>query len=241
MTHSRAGRFLWSALLVSSGLWAQQTSGITARGRPEDYPVHVSAGGRIYAASLLSNDQVKHIFATNISGKYLVFEVACYPGSGTAMDIHADSFLAEGREKDIVRPADAMTVAARMQHKSTPPQLPSEIGNVQTEANIGYESGTDPYTGRRVHSTYEEVGVGVGNGPNPRASTVPPDWAQDMEVLQRQLEDRALPSGRFAHPVAGYLYFPVALLKKPGKDGYHLKYDGDDADKPVLIFPPKGH
>lgn len=238
----RGQRFLITAILASGVLLGQQQpSGVTARSKPEDYSVHVSAGGKTYAASLLSSDQVKHIFATDISKKYLVFEVACYPESGGAMDIHADSFITDGRDKDMVRPADAMTVAARMQQKPAP-KLPSEMGDVQTEANVGYESGTDPYTGRRVHSTYEGVGVGVGNGgPDRRPSVDPPDWAHDMETLQRQLEDRALPSGKFAHPIAGYLYYPAALVKKPGKDGYRLKYDGDISESAVLNLPAKNH
>lgn len=234
-------KLVLTALLASVGLWAQQPGGITARNKPDDYAVHVDAGGRTFAATLLSADQVKHIFASDISHKYLVVEVACYPGNGTSMEVRPDSFLADGRDNDVVRPADAMTVAARMQQKHDEPKLPSEMGNVQTEASVGYETGTDPYTGRKVHSTYEQAGVGVGNGPGPdrtpRNDTS--DWGHDMETLQRQLEDRGLPSGKFDRPVAGYLYYPIALVKKPGKDGYRLKYDGDIRDTAVLILPAK--
>lgn len=226
-------------------VWAQQQpSGVTARSKPEYYAVHVEAGGRTFAASLLSTDQVKHLFASDISRKYLVIEVACYPESGTSMEVRPDSFTADGRDNDIVRPSDAMTVAARMEQKREEPKLPSEIGDVQTEANIGYETGTDPYSGRRVHSTYEGVGVGVGNGSAPdRTPRSDPssDWAHDMETLQHQLEDRGLPSGKFDHPVAGYLYYPIALVKKPGKEGYRLKYDGDIRDTAVLLLPAKHH
>lgn len=230
-----------AALVASLGLWAQQPGGVTARSNPQDYAVHVEAGGRTFAASLLSADQVKHIFASDISRKYLVVEVACYPENGTSTELRPDSFLTDGRDNDVVRPADAMTVAARMQQKHDEPKLPSQMGNVQTEANVGYETGTDPYSGRRVHGTYEEVGVGVGNTPAPdrapRNDTT--DWAHDMETLQRQLEDHSLPSGKFDHPVAGYLYYPIALVKKPGKDGYRLKYDGDVRDTAVLVLPTK--
>ncbi len=227
--------------MLTSSLLGQQPGGVAARAKPDDYAAHVTVGGLTYAASLLSADQVKHVFASDISKKYIVLEVACYPGSGGSIELRPDSFTLDGREKDIVRPADAMTVAARMQQKREQPRLPSEVGNVSTDASIGYESGTDPYTGRRVHGTYESVGVGVNNGPDRRTSSAPPpDWAQDMEGLQRQLEDRNLPAGRFARPVAGYLYYPLALIKKPGKDGYQLKYAGDDiAQNAVLALPAK--
>lgn len=236
-------RRLWAAFLAVSGsVLGQQTTGLTPRSKPEDYAVRASGGETTYAGTLLTPDQVKHIFASDISKKYLVFEVACYPQAG-AIDMHPDSFVVEaGDGKDVVRPADPMTVAARMQQKKSNPTLPGTgDSQVTTEANIGYESGTDPYTGRRVHGTYESVGVGVGHGPDARSSTIPPDWPQDMEALQRQLEDRAFPSGRFSHPVAGYLYYPKALLKKPGKNGYRLEYDGDPGEGAVLMFPPKGH
>lgn len=232
-------RRLWAAaLLVSGSLLAQQLTGVSARSKPEDYAVHVSTEGRTYAASLLTAEQVKHIFASDISRKYIVFEIACYPQAGS-IDIHPDSFVVDGRSnKEVVRPADAMTVAARMQQKSEP-KIPTGSEQVSTQANVGYESGTDPYTGRRVHGTYESIGVGVAHGQDGGRSSVPPDWGQDMEALQRQLEDRALPAGQFAHPVAGYLYFPIALIRKPGKDGYQLKYDGNAAESAVLTFPPK--
>jgi hypothetical protein len=237
-------KLVLAALVCGATLWGQDPNGVTARSKPEDYSVHVDAGGRTLAASLLSADQVKHLFASDISHKYLVVEVACYPENGTSMEVRPDSFTADGRDNDIVRPADGMTVAARMQPKHDEPKLPSELGDVQTEANIGYETGTDPYTGRRIHSTYEGVGVGVGNHPGPdRTPTSDPsyDWAHDMETLQRQLEDRGLPSGKFDHPVAGYLYYPIALVKKPGKDGYRLKYDGGIRDTAVLLLPAKHH
>ena len=203
--------------------------------------VHVSAGERTYAASVLSSDQVKHLFASDISRKYVVFEVACYPQAG-AIDIHPDLFVIAGRDgKDVVRPADAMTVAARMQQKKETPTLAGLGDNqVYTSAEIGHSSGTDPYTGRRVSGTYESVGVGVAHGgPDSRTPTVRDNWPQDMEGLQRQLEDHAFPSGRFDHPVAGYLYYPVDLVKKANKNGYRLKYDGSPEESAMMAVPLK--
>lgn len=238
--HSRGRLVLVAGLLFSGCLFGQQQAGgITARSKPDSYAVHVSADGHTFAASLLTSEQVKHTFASDISKRYLVFEIACYPESGASVDLRPDAFIADGRDRDVVRPADAMTVAARMEQKATP-NMPSQMGNIETEANIGYETGTDPYTGRRVHGTYAGTGVGVNNypdrGPQRPDST---DWGRNMETLQRQLEDRALPGGKFDHPVAGYLYFPIALVKKPGKDGYQLKYDANIADAAVLVIPSK--
>lgn len=235
----RSRRILFAALVAAaSSAVAQQRGGVPARTTPEDYAVHVSAGGRTYAASALTADQVKHLFAYDISKSYVVFEVGCYPTGGAPMDIHPDSFVAHTRDdKDIVRPVDAITVAAQIEQKNTQ-RVPTATSQVYTEANIGYETGTDPYSGRRVHGVYGGGGVGVGREIGSQ-SPAPRNWPPDTEALEHQLTDRALPEGQFDHPIAGYLYFPNALLKKKGKGVYELKYAGNAADSAELAVPAR--
>lgn len=229
---------VWITLMLAEGAFAQDRPAVPARAKPDDYAAHVNLQQRTYAASVLSKDQVKHLFAFDISKYYTVLEVACYPGEGAAVKLDPDSFVVKaGKEKDVVRPADAMTVAASIQQKNTP-RPPSETTPVYTQAQIGYETGTDPYTGRRIHDVYGGAGVAVGGPPEPQFPS-PGGWPQDRELLEHQLAEHSLPGGRFTHPVAGYLYFPSALLKK-AKGSYELK-DLDDPSGVELDVPTKSH
>jgi hypothetical protein len=234
----RARRVLLSVLMVSGTLFAQERTGVPVRGTPEEYAAHVSSGGRVYAATVLPADQVKHLFAFDISKNYVVVEVACYPG-GASLNIEPDSFVAKGaKDKGVIRSNDAVTVAADIQQKNTP-RPPSLTSPVYSEASVGYETGTDPYTGRRVHGVYGGGGVGVGGDPGPQFPS-PGGWPQDRELLEHQLASRSLPAGRFDHPTAGYLYFPQVLLKKKGKGVYQLEYLADAAGTVELTVPAKG-
>ena len=241
----RSRRLLLAALVAAAGsaIAQQPSGGVPARATPEEYAVHVSAGGRTYAASALTSDQVRHLFASDISKSYVVFEVACYPEGGASTDMHPDSFVAytldakDQNHRDIVRPADAMTVAAELGRKNTQ-RAPTGATQVYTEANIGYETGTDPYSGRRVRGVYGGGGVGVGH----EIGTQPPgprNWPADTEAVERQLADRSLPEGRFDHPIAGYLYFPSALLRKKSKGAYELRYEAGAADSVELMIPAR--
>jgi len=93
--------------------------------------------------------------------------------------------------------------------------LPSRV-QVHGSETIGYESAT--YGGRRAGGVYTEstVGVGVGEPPMPAPAPPPPhSGKKDTDALSVQvdLENQALPEGRFSQPVAGYLYFPATPKK----------------------------
>jgi hypothetical protein len=237
-SYGGARRVLLSVLMVSGTLFAQERTGVPVRGEPEQYAAHVSSGSRIYAATVLPADQVKHLFAFDISKNYVVVEVACYPG-GAPINVEPDSFVAKGgKDKSVIRSSDAITVAADTQQKNTP-RPPSLTSPVYTEANVGFETGTDPYTGRRVHGVYGGGGVGVGSDPGPQFPS-PGGWPEDRALLERQLASRSLPAGKFDRATAGYLYFPHALLKKKGKGVYQLEYLADAAGTVELTLPAKG-
>lgn len=216
---------------------AQSKPGVHPRSSPADYSAQQQVQGATYAASALPQGQVKHIFAADISKSYVVFEVAFYPGDN-AVEIDPDNFLVRVEtDSEFVHPADAVTVASLIQRKNMP-RSPSNSA-VYTSANIGYESGTDPYSGRRVHGVYTGAGVGVGpnDDPGPQFPTggMSPD---DRVLLEDQLTAKGLPSGHFTAPVAGYLFFPAASLKKV-KDVYKLEYLGDASLKVTLQVPKK--
>jgi hypothetical protein len=232
------------AVLILVGAFvasAQAISGVHPRARASDYDAAQQRGSVTYAASVLSADQVKHIFATDISKSYLVFEVACYPSQPSQMHIDPEDFLIRaGKNAEFVHPADGVTVASVIQQKNTPRAPSNNNSAVYTSANVGYESGTDPYTGRRVHGVYTGAGVGVGPAdPGPPFPAPPGSAPQDRMILESQLSDKALPQGSFSTPVAGFLYFPIKAIKKKSNSAYQMNYLGDPAGKVQLQVPVK--
>jgi hypothetical protein len=220
---------------------AQAITGVHPRAGAGDYAAAQQSGKVTYAASVLSADQVKHIFATDISKSYLVFEVACYPSQASQMRIDSDDFLIRaGKNSEFVHPADAVTVASFIQQKNTPARPSNNNSAVYTSANVGYESGTDPYTGRRVHGVYTGAGVSVGPAdPGPPFPAPPGSAPQDRMLLESQLSDKALPQGSFSEPIAGFLYFPLKAIKKKSNGAYQMNYLGDPLGKVALQIPAK--
>jgi hypothetical protein len=217
------------ALLVS----AQTPYGVHPRSSPSDYAVSQQTASATFAASIIQRDEVKRLFAVDISNSYIVIEVGIYPSQSGPVQIAADDFLVKAGTSgsEYTHPADAVTVASVIQDKNTP-KLPSRnTATVVTTAGVGYESGTDPYTGRRVHGVYTEAGTGVAmGGPDTLPPGPPPKGSSDYDrmTLQQQLAQRALSSGSFTAPVAGFLYFPAKEMKKKN-GGYELDYLDDSA------------
>ena len=221
---------------------AQTGSGVHPRSAPTDYNVFQKTGTAAYAASLLPANQVKNLFAVDISKDYLVFEVACYPTASNMVSVHPDDFLIKtGSHGEFVHRSDAVTVASLIQQKNSPrPHPGGRDTEVYTSANIGYESGTDPYTGRRVHGVYTGGGVGVGTGPPEPPPPLPPgSTPQDRAILESQLSDKALPSGSFSAPIAGFVYFPKKEIKKRTNGAYDLEYMSDSSGHVKLQVPAK--
>ena len=232
-------------------LCAQEASqrGVHPRATPDDYAVKAQGKGAAYAASLVPIEEAKHLFAFDITGKYLVFEVAYFPQDNQWTQIDTDDFVIKrGSKGDLSHGADAMAVAAAIQNENAPKRaesLGSGDTHVHTEGHVGYESGVDPVTGRRVNGTYGGGGVGVEHGgpPAPPDSPRPGGSTEDRKLLESQLRDRQLPSGKLDHAVAGYLYFPKATLKKDGNN-YVLEHLGETSAAGVsetveLVIPAK--
>ena len=142
------------------------------------------------------------------------------------MQLNPDAFVVHIPDAlDVAHRADSMTVASVIQQRSLP-QPPSKVGPVAVTTRVGYETGTDPYSGRPVHGTYTEaqVGVGMGSDPGPPPYPRPGGYPQDRQLLESQLWEKSLPQGPILHPTAGYIYFPASLLKKKANGAYRLEY-----------------
>ena len=240
------GRVFGLAVLICLGGFAANGQGLAPRRTPAEYGATDRSPQTTYAASLLSADQVKHIFALDISRSYLVFEIAIYPDPNSKTTVDADAFLIKaGKKSDGTRTADATTVASVMQQKNMPRDTGRKDVSVYPSARVGYESGTDPYTGRKVHGTYTEVGVAAtkdpiddpNRGPRyPPASGVDP---QQVQALEDQLAKKALTSGEVTKPAAGYIYFPMTKGSRDTTGVYAVSYLGDSTAKIELSVPSK--
>ncbi|MBV8817742.1 MAG: hypothetical protein JO022_05240 [Acidobacteriaceae bacterium] len=221
---------------------AQAPYGIHARPTAADYAASQTTPSATYAASVVPRDEVKHLFAVDISSTYLVLEVACYPSGPSPVTLSADNFLIKsGPNSEFIHPADAVTVAAVIQEKNTPRPPSASDTHVTTTAAVGYESVSDPSTGRKAHAVYTEAGTAVSTGsPDPFPPGPPPAGSTpyDRVTLQQQLAQRALQDGTYTAPVAGLLYFPAKEIKRKN-GGYELEYSAGGPESVHLQVPVK--
>jgi len=216
-------------MLMAAAVAAAGEHGMAPRSDPADYAAHSTAKGVTIAASVIPADQLKKLFSADIGRGYVVFEVAVYPAAGVEPEVAVSDFtLRTPPDATTMRAAGAEAVAAGTipYDKHTPSQptsLPGNI-NVYTESTIGYETGGN---GRRG-GVYTGGGVAVTNYPTPAPPpSSSPSKDQRRDELQIALQDKALPEGRIAAPVAGYLYFPKPASRHK-IDNYELAWYGAD-------------
>ena len=211
---------------ISGLLFADGGKGIRPRPSAADYPARETARTATVAAAMIAPGQVRKAFATDLnSGGYLVVEVAVYPQAASEMNlVRSDFLLRAGADGETVRPENGRTIAGVLARKYTPPR--PTANDVSVYSSVGYETGTDPVTGRRVRGVYTGAGVGVGVG-DPGPPPPPPGVNQDPSRIEQELEDQSLPEGKTSQAVAGYLYFPKPS-GKPNNATYELTYYGAD-------------
>jgi len=224
--------------------------GIPARPAASDYAAKAQFQQATFAASLLPAKQVQHLFAFDISKSYLVFEVACY-NEGPALKLSREAFVVKvDASGDSVHHTEPETVASTIQRQNQPPMPSSHGMGVETAATIGYEHGTDPYTGRPINGVYTGGAATVdnrgGRDAGPPQDPKPGGTYEDRHMLEAQLRARSLPDGPVERSVAGYLFFRKSDLKAQPDDTYALQYladdDGTSAPHPVtLAVPRKSH
>lgn len=223
-------KIVLSGALMASLLAAADKPGIRPRPAAADYQSEVRIGENTVAAALLSESQVEKEFATDLKGRYYVVEVAVYPQQTGGVDVTPDEFILRvGPNRTVLRPVDAKTIAGVLYRESNKDVQKTKSSDVvvipSVGVGVGRGPGFDPITGAPRGGV--NVGVGVGVGGNTGPAVPPPGSTQeDRRVVQEELQDKALPDGRAAQPVAGYLYFPITsdLRRKAGE--FVLEYTG---------------
>jgi hypothetical protein len=203
--------------------------GIHPRPAASDYPASDSSGSLTIAAAVLPAEQVRNTFATDLNHGYIVLEVAVYPRAATSIDVSSLDFALRIGATDVVRAATPRAIASILQQKNAGPPPRSSDVTLYPTADVGVVGGPG---GRAVY-TGAGVGVGIGDqGQPPR----PGSTDRDRMTMGQELEDRALPEGKTAQAVAGYLYFPMTTAKRKNV-AYELMYNAAGSRLRVLLPP----
>ena len=181
------------------------------------YPAHAEQDGIGVGAKLLSREEARKAFVSDVNDCCLVVEIALYPRKDRAMDVSLnDLTLRQIGSETAAKPSSAKLIAATLQKSS---RAKRDI-SVYPSTEIGYGSGPayDPNTGtQRAGGVYTRTGVGVGIGSAGAGAT-----DKDRSTMEMELGEKGLPEGSATAPVAGYVYFPIHSTKK--KVGYELSY-----------------
>lgn len=216
-------RSLWSAvativLLLSA--WAG-SKGTVPRSAATQYPAHAEEADTVsIGAKLLTSNEVRKTFVSDLNHCCVVVELAVFPQSGKSFEVSADDIsLRIAGTETAAKPASAKVISASLQKNA---RQERDI-TVSPVSSIGYESGPvyDPATGtvRRGGGVYTSTGVGVGiggRGNQPGASD------KDRSVMETELSEKGLPEGAVTTPVAGCVYFQLSPKGKNTK--YQLQY-----------------
>lgn len=198
-------------LLVAAPVVASGPRGTVPKPAANRYQAHAEKDGVSIGAALLTSDEVRKAFVSEVNRCCVVVEVAFYPLKDKPQQVSLDDFsLRLMGSETAVKPSSAKVAAASIQ-KSAESQR--DI-TVSPSVGVGYDSGTyvDPATGARTNSrgTYREVGVAVGvSEPGSHSGSS----ERDRDTMQTELGEKGLPEGTASAPVAGYLYFPLTKKK----------------------------
>jgi hypothetical protein len=206
-----SGRTWGTAVVVCCvALAVAGPKGTVPRATVERYTIRTLRDGIGVGVVLLSSEQVRKTFVSDVDRCCVVAEIALYPAKDKALEVSLNDFaLRMGGTETATKPASAKLVAMSLQRKAGSGR---DI-TVSPTVGVGYESaGYDPITGGRTSGGVTRsagVMVGVG-GRGPKAGSTDKDRAA-MEI---ELSEKGLPEGSATAPVSGYVYFPMVPRKK---------------------------
>ena len=227
-----------SVALLSGVFGLAGSDGTRPRSEVDKYPVSIEKEGYSLGARLLSEMEVLQTFVTPLKGKYVVVEVALYPGNADIAVDNRDFILQVSGKDQIFRPQKPEMIAAGLQRRASS----AKRSGVVSSGTIGYESRRErypeAYPGRRNRNDdiryggpRTTIGIGVLRDRRPRPST-----DRDRQVMKTELEDKSLPEGYTGSPVAGHLYFAVGKHRKKAVRRLEYRRNGETT---VLVFPRK--
>lgn len=192
--------------------------GTVPRSSAAQYPVHAQENGVSLGAKLLSREEARKTFVSDVNRCCIVVEIAFYPDQATSLNVSLNDFALRSKNAaSAIKPSSPKVVAASIQQRAASDR---DIA-IYPSTGIGYESGTayDPVTGapRRASGVYTQAGVGVAVG----GSSGPGVSDKDRGVMETELTEKGLSEGATAKAVAGYIYFPVPPKKK---GDYQVEY-----------------
>lgn len=225
----RAGLAMAGVLALLSGMALAAPKGTVPRASAEKYALHATQDGVGIGVLLLSPEQARKQFVSDVNRCCVVLEIALYPEKDKPAAVSLDDFaISTVGSESASKPASAKVVAATLQKKAADTRDVS----VYPSVGVGYETGGyDPVTGTRTPGgTYKQIGVGVGIGGNgPQSGST----EKDRAAMETELAEKGLPEGSASAPVAGYVYFP--LTRKKGSQ-LQLSYTVN-GQKVVLKLP----
>jgi hypothetical protein len=211
-------------IAISAGLAsAAESRGLKPRPSPDEYPSVKTHEGVTVAARVLTSDEVRSGFVTDLERRYAVVEVAIYPAAGKEIELSdLDFSLRYDGRTSWTRAASPRAAAAAVRRRNAA----SRDGDITLipSVGIGHSTGPDWGNGRRGGGTTVGTGVGVAIGGAGSADPPPASSDADRAVMERELADKALPTGKLNAPVAGYLYFPLPQRKTVVAE--ELEFDG---------------
>jgi hypothetical protein len=194
------------AIALLGAFAAAGDTGVPPRPDSSEYPVHQDTKTATIAAALVRPEQVKKLFSSDFSRRYLVVEVAVYPRAGGGTDVDRFDFALKLGTGELIQPARLEEAAKVWQEKGGP--LSSHRTDVTGTAGVVYGSSSGPNGGSHGWGTYAGAGVEAGGSGQQTAPPAPP--SSDQQALEAKIREKALPQGQTGKAVAGYLYFRAA-------------------------------
>src|SRR5579864_2865974 len=130
------------ACICAVSVFADAPRGTVPRATAENYPAHAVRDGLGIGAVLLTADQARKAFASDVERCCRVVEVALYPQKDHPVKISLDNFVLRLSGTDAAaKPSSAEVLAAKLQKKAAPPPSSGHDVTVYPSAGVGYESG----------------------------------------------------------------------------------------------------
>lgn len=201
------------AALLATGSFA--IASLTPRGDVRNYHANSIQQPFDMGATLLTAEQVRTQFATDLNLNYIVVEVGVYPKNGRGIKVDPADFSIRVIESgQLARSVEPRVISRVLQRK---PASPGGV-DVYPVIGVGYDTVNGGYGGR-AHGIYVTTGVAVTSRAPHAGST-----DADRRTMEEELSDHELPAGDTAQPVAGYLYF--SRLSKKKDANYEVIYEG---------------